>query len=254
MGCRSHVLLCFICKWQFKSSDQTKSANAKFVQKLKINGLFWNLLLTNIVLHLFILWQPFPYDLQGGGRREGWKPMYNKKASHCAFTWNMYHETKLNSGKTCNFEQNFMRRKEEKKDCGANVDSAGSDGGRNWWDDPGGWPGWGWKGQTLMTLIVKNVWPRLRGKTYYDKLFRKVFVAVLYLNSHQINDFISDRKLLCRFASQNLRPWWATRQRPNFQTPHCRPPLISGAPDLGQKSPSLVSHPYSYPSTRKAKH
>ena len=91
-------------------------------------------------------------------------------------------------------------------------------------------------------------------KTYYDKLFRKVFVAVLYLNSHQINDFISDRKLLCRFASQNSRPWWATRQRPNFQTPHCRPPLISGAPDLGQKSPSLVSHPYSYPSTCKAKY
>ena len=54
----------------------------------------------------------------------------------------MYHETKLNSGKTCNFEQNFMsvdkKKKEEKKDCGANVDSAGSDGGRNWWDDPGG--------------------------------------------------------------------------------------------------------------------
>ena len=68
----------------------------------------------------------------------------------------------------------------------------------------------GMERSTIDDINCKKCLATTKRKTYYDlyydKLFRKVFVAVLYLNSHQINDFISDRKLLCRFASQNLRP------------------------------------------------
>ena len=69
--------------------------------------------------------------------------------------------------------------KEKTSDCGIDDDFAGSDGGRNWWDDPRGWPGWRWKGQKKKEIsLMKNL-----------------------------------KK--CRFALPSLPPWWATRRRPN---------------------------------------
>ena len=52
-------------------------------------------------------------------------------------------------------ERNNQGGKERKGGAsGNNKDFAGSDGRRNWWDDPRGWPGWWWKGQKF---CQKNV-------------------------------------------------------------------------------------------------